>query len=396
MSEIVIVTPGELPVPSEKGGAVETLITHLISENDKSDHHLFHIISPKHSKSNIINKKYNNCSFHYVKTESIIFQVKKIFRFFIKHYLKLNVGNAFVSEVNKILKRIQYEILVIENRPDFILYIKNKENIKNVLHLHNNYLGFNNDNQKSHELLEKYDQVIVVSRYLKEQMAWYENRNKIYILNNAIDIDKYMTSSNHFSNDILNRYSIPINKKIVLFAGRIRESKGVIELAKAFSIINSDIVLVFAGGSSFSSAVDKNIKKKIKKIAGDKISNIFFTGHLNEDELIKLYHVSDVLVIPSIANEAAGLVALEGSATRLNIVSSDSGGLPEYLVGEFCVVKRDDNFVVKLSESIMKMINLQKNDHLKWDSLYKDILMKYGINYFYDRFIEIIHYKGSD
>ena len=91
--------------------------------------------------------------------------------------------------------------------------------------------------------------------------------------------------------------------------------------------------LIIAGGSNFNSNVESKIKIKAKKILGKRYSDVIFTGHLKTLELIQYYKQCNVLAIPSIADEAAGMIALEGSFMGTKIVSSNSDDcLSTYLV----------------------------------------------------------------
>ncbi len=55
---------------------------------------------------------------------------------------------------------------------------------------------------------------------------------------------------------------------------------------------------------------------------------VYFTGYLSDEELNKVFKISDVLVVPSLY-EPFGIVALEGMINKLPVVVSDTGGLSE-------------------------------------------------------------------
>ena len=91
-------------------------------------------------------------------------------------------------------------------------------------------------------------------------------------------------------------------------------------------------------------------------VATKKAGRIVFTGHVNNDELYKYYQLAEVQAVPSICEEGAGLVAIEGMASGLPLIITQSGGMPEY-VTEKCavIVPKDKNIVGSLQNAIMYM-----------------------------------------
>ena len=67
--KIAIICPAELPVPSVKGGAVETLIDHFLDENEKRGEQALEIIvySVYDINAELESKKYKNVKFKYFK-----------------------------------------------------------------------------------------------------------------------------------------------------------------------------------------------------------------------------------------------------------------------------------------------------------------------------------------
>ena len=60
--------------------------------------------------------------------------------------------------------------------------------------------------------------------------------------------------------------------------------------------------------------------------------------------------------IPSMCEEAAGLVGIEGMAAGLPLVVTHSGGLQEYVSSDCSiVVERDDNLIESLADAILTL-----------------------------------------
>ncbi len=61
--------------------------------------------------------------------------------------------------------------------------------------------------------------------------------------------------------------------------------------------------------------------------------SVRFQGRVDEEDLVSAYQAADVSVVPSIALEGFGLVALESLACGTPVVVTDCGGLPEAVAG---------------------------------------------------------------
>ena len=61
--------------------------------------------------------------------------------------------------------------------------------------------------------------------------------------------------------------------------------------------------------------------------------SVRFQGRVDDVDLVSAYQAADVSVVPSIALEGFGLVALESLACGTPVVVTDCGGLPEAVAG---------------------------------------------------------------
>ena len=64
--------------------------------------------------------------------------------------------------------------------------------------------------------------------------------------------------------------------------------------------------------------------------------------------------MADVQAVPTIGDEAAGLVAVEGMASGIPLICTDSGGLTEYCSnGDSIIIDRGKDLPHKLAKAIM-------------------------------------------
>lgn len=108
---------------------------------------------------------------------------------------------------------------------------------------------------------------------------------------------------------------------------------------------------------SYDNADINGYVEKIKKIARYYPNKVVFTGYIDNQELKKIYSISDCLIIPTQIEETFGVVALEAITMGIPVIASISGGLTEVL-NEKCAffVKRDRLYVKHLACAMRKIL----------------------------------------
>ncbi len=83
---------------------------------------------------------------------------------------------------------------------------------------------------------------------------------------------------------------------------------------------------------------------------GDRVR---FTGYVPNDRLPEYYRLADLVCVPTLVEEAAGLVAMEAMGCGRPVLATRSGGMPEYLEGSQAVlVDRGPELSAQLSWAI--------------------------------------------
>jgi glycosyltransferase involved in cell wall biosynthesis len=208
--------------------------------------------------------------------------------------------------------------------------------------------------------LKKADRIITVSKFSKKDIAKRLNypEKKIDVITDAVDHNRYYPKRDK---QILEKYNISKNEKVILYVGSERKRqnipfllKGLYELKK----ILPEVILVKIGNPQQPGA-RKNLLKLIKKLGLEK--EVIFTGFVSEKVLSQWYNTADLFVYPCLY-AGFGLPVLEAMACGTPVITSNLTSLPE-VVGDAGITINPDN-IDQLVESMYKVLtdkNLREN-----------------------------------
>lgn len=173
------------------------------------------------------------------------------------------------------------------------------------------------------------DVVIAPSQGIKDLLVSYGVEKPIMVNPTGIDIKLFHHLEKKEKNIFLKKYGIPVDKKILLFAGRLAKEKNLYFLLKCFQDIAAkfkSVHLIIAGGG----AIEKDLIKRIQKA---KLKDyVTITGYLKKEELAKFYGAADVFTFPSVT-ETQGLVISEAMAAGTPAVAINVLG-PKDLIAD--------------------------------------------------------------
>ena len=207
----------------------------------------------------------------------------------------------------------------------------------------------------------KLNKIICVSGPSKEDIIkeFLVDDKKIEVILNGIDIDKFVPGSKDL---------VQVNKIITTASADI-PLKGLKYLILALPKILKSFpktTLTVIGKSPSNSEVSKIIDKL------DLNNIISFRSGISEDEIVHLYHSSEIAVIPSLY-EGFGFGAGEAMACGVPLISTHSGGLKE-VVGESAVeimpssAEEIEKAVINLFNNREKMKELSEKGRQRMES----------------------------
>lgn len=396
MKKICFITPNVFPVPAVKGGAVETLVEEIISENEKSNKLEITCFSSYDKKAFEESKKYKSTKFIFTKNLENKF-LKFIFRCI--NHISFKVFNYDIASnrYNKIIyKNIcdkEFDYIIVEGGApleyeNLIHKIKEKKETKILFHIH----GLNKGTEKLNEL---YDGFISISKYVTNNFLKNKivSESKVYTVNNGIDINLFSQEiDNEEKNELRKKYNIKENEIVIMFCGRLIQEKGIKELILALKQVKNidKCKLLIVGNSQFANNAKTKYELELKNIAEELKDKIVFTGFINNKELYKIHRISDISVIPSIWEEPFGLVVLEAMCSGLPIITTNSGAIPEIVTNECAyILERDDKLVENMAQKIDYLIE-DKEKIKEMGSFGKNIVKQYSLENMYQNFCNIL------
>ena len=369
MRKIAIILPGDkLPLPSVKGGAVESLVQCLLDYNEKYHTYNFVVFSVYNEEAALKSRSYKHTDFKYINTDSLNYKLKQVFRWIYNRFFPY-IGNQFINSVMNGMDT-DYDYVLIENAPWFVIPLKRKMNMSMVQHLHNNYLGITSSFNQ--QIIDNSDFVLAVSKFIKNEILSHLNCTPelISVLYNGISLERFGKSECLWS--LREQLGISHDDFVFVFSGRLVPEKGIKELLLAIKQIQHlNFKLLIIGSSFFSSDRKTSFIEELQNLSSE-LPNVIFTGYIPYQKIQDYYHLANVAIVPSIGDEACPLSCIEFMASSLPLIVTDSGGMVE-LVDEDCaiIIKRNENIITQLKDAMINLLNNKRKCQLMGEAARK-------------------------
>lgn len=165
-------------------------------------------------------------------------------------------------------------------------------------------------------ILSKFDNVVFVSNYIAGKIT------------SVIPIKNYSVIYDSIASDFLREEGLKnFTNKNMLFLGNVRRYKGIEVLLNAMKMLVSydkQFNLVIIGEGNLD--IYRNMVNKLKLS-----KNIKFLGKIKNEETIKYYDQSDIVIAPSLCFETFGLTIVEGMARKCIPIATNQGGPREII-----------------------------------------------------------------
>lgn len=390
---ILLITSKVLPIPAVEGGGIEQLITSLLKLNETEGLIRFIVVSKYNNKATQI--VYKNTKVYYFENDYLVngnVLFSKVLWYLFRIWRKVFKNNFpsmdfFIFQCAMIAIKEKVDIVVHEGRDDEIYwdifnYLLGKENCYTHIHW---------SRKENKEVRKIVNNSISISKYVKD--SWVKDQTitgKNVVLYNGINVGKFLENINQ--NERLRRreaLGISKNEYLVLYCGRIVPEKGIRELLDAFERLRDlPIKLLLIGNMDALEEKETDFLREIKKRVSEN-SNIVSLGYIDNDELPYYYSLAHIQVIPSVCEEGAGLIAIEGMAAGLPLIATRSGGMVEYIDDAVAIIHDiNKNLSQNIATSIIELIN-NNEKRREMSEAGRQRAMLFGEDQFYNNFVDI-------
>ncbi len=148
--------------------------------------------------------------------------------------------------------------------------------------------------------------------------------------------------------DLKKKYHLT-SQKVVLYAGRLEEDKGVHLTIKALPHLENVVLLIIGKGSYESSLRQLVTNLKLE-------NKVKFLGFMHNAEVLRHYSLADLVVFPNTVYESLSRMLLEACAHGIPIIASNMGGnadIVEHEVTGLLLEKPSPENIAKAMKTIL-------------------------------------------
>ena len=310
--------------------------------------------------------------------------IQPIKLFSLQHYIyyrkKIELF-LYSQKIKKVINSMNFSVISAQDAAACTIVGRINSNLPIVLTMHT-YIGieltldnpffhegnnlFENLYNFESESLSVANSVVAVDKRIEQHILdlvnskYQENGpQRILSISNFTDTDKYIISNDAVKDNLRLKFDIKKNEFVICCARRLVEKNGVLSLIEAININdNYNIIVLVAGDGPQMHAIKQYI-------AENNLGNrVRLLGSLDSKDLIEIYTISDIAVVPSITvnglQEATSISAIESMACGLPTVASDIGGLKQLISHRETGILVDENNPTQIANAIVELMENKK------------------------------------
>lgn len=325
MNQKVVMVAGPVhPVPPRHGAAVEWWMYQVSQRLRDYEPHIACIAAPGYALA----EHRDGVNFHRIRIGRVY---KRLFQ-------KITRWDpySYAQRVARVIDSLRPEIVHVHNAPATFRAVRRHARWRSAhwfLHMHN-------EMNVAH--LADDERLIVASHYLK---SWYRERfpeTDVLVVTNGVDTALYRPAWELGAESSARQriaMQLPLDKKIVLYVGRMSPEKGVLDLVRAFRELRrrrADVFLLLVGELRVGQASDQRGEygRQILAACAEQSEHCRHAGVIDPARMQDVYQVADLAVVPSRFEEPFGMVAIEAMAAGVPVLATPRGGLREFLLPE--------------------------------------------------------------
>lgn len=318
LPKVVVITPGSFSIPSAHSSSVERVVEQVIP---LAKHRVHAWIFGRTSK-----KLPRQGSIQGVPCE------------------RFPVGGSgrYIRAIQQRLASLKPDIIQVENRPRYALYIKRRNPKAQVwLCLHSTtYISKSMiADTVLHRSLLAVDRILVNSDFLRTYLiARFKTiASKIVVNHLGVNAELFTPQLTHegkrLRTEWLQQQGLH-GRKVILYLGRLLPLKGVHRLLEVMPrVIRQEpkAMLLIVGSAFYGSNRKTAYVRKLERIAEPMKGYVQFVPYVPYHQVALWYSIADIVVVPSTEREAFGLVNVEAMASGIPVLATKAGGIQEII-----------------------------------------------------------------
>lgn len=315
--DAAIITPGTFAIPSGKSSSVEIVIEQLAGQLNEIGHLQVAVLG----RQGRLPAAESRGGVNYIRVPA-------------------PSPTAYIRAVSRKLLRLKPKLIQVDNRPRYVRYLRRRHPQAAIWLMLHSVTFVSGKHIRPAELkrcLEAADRIVVNSHFMKEQLSRKAPGCSHKIAVNHLGVDpahyypRWTPQGEAVFHSVRQKLGL-LNKKIVLYAGRLIPEKGVHHLLAAMPTIAMRVpeaVLVVVGSARVGSRRITPYVRELYRMGSRMPQHVRFIPYVPHHRMADLYAIADCLAVPSGPREAFGLVNVEAMASGLPVVAADAGGIKE-------------------------------------------------------------------
>lgn len=215
------------------------------------------------------------------------------------------------------------------------------------------------------------------------------SEDRLVVVPNGVDLGRFDDIDSDVREHVRDEYG-PFDGSVVLFVGTVTPRKGVRELAEAATEVipktDGDVEFLVVGRTDMEQEYVNQVRALVSQAGID--DHVTFTGFVSEKELLALYDLGDVFVLPSF-EEGSSIAVSEALAAGLPVIGSDIDGIAQQVGHGTHGLLFDPGDTSALASSITELVDDSKTrermqeavsaraEELSWDRVTDRIISVY-------------------
>ena len=385
---VLLVPPPDLPVPAVQGGAVETLLTHLIRENEREGKLDLLCASVPDEAARRTAEGLQHTKMLYIA------RPHGHRRYWPMVFVERCLGIA--APYDPWYQKVQLSLALEPPGPDLIVAeggnLTQCSAISRMFGRRRCLAHLHGQTTCSPMMDTIYGGILALSEFIRDDYLKNSTLDPkhAYIWYNCVDTRRFCPGPPPLA--LRTRLGFGARDFVVLFCGRLDPDKGIHKLMEALSLLPvPQIKLLIVGSPFFGRTQQSSFLRKLEQQARALGNRVQFTGYIPNEDLPDYYRLADLVCVPTLVEEAAGLVAVEAMACGRPVLATRSGGMPEYLEGSQAVlVERGENIADQLAWSI-RMLYEHPALCAEMGAAGAKRAKDFSVERYYNEFVRIVH-----